>query len=871
MGLFSGNTKSLPLDSREQFGVPASSIDTNEQARPVPVIYGRRRVGVTFLGQRFNVDYETEEEKKAGERRTYYCSYAALVCMGGRAPVDSLDEIYLDRRKVWPAEGEAGITRDTVTDKVVAIRVTNQGANYSAAATINIAGGSAQARPILKDGKIVEVIVTAQGSGFNPNSPPSVSAIDLAGSGASFQAIIGSETYTDVTIPDYGSWRFYWGCEEADYDPLLLTLSADTGRNPDGVLDGNPIEEHPAYVGQSYIVAIRQLLGMSRTLVPNVEVVVSRYPLLSWQEQASSNVLSDCNAITVIEDAMQEPRYGLGVADARLDTEGLNLTAVALGSVGISPLIDQVEDFRKFLTKRLEYFDGFATSTNDGKFTIGLIREYDCIENDPSTPYYDETCLTEPPSLRPASWDETHNMIWVKFTNRQLHYGPDARPANNAASLQITGEPSPLVLERPDFTRADLADIYARAAAQIEGLPKHSGILRVRKSKLQGLQVGGVFRLSWNHYELCWLQCRCIEISWTDPYKPEVEVEFELDRGYLSQQTYAAPIYTQPTPPVVDPVDAEIATVIELPYLFETGERPMLAALASRASKKTERAKVWHYRDGSSQNLLEIRSFAYGGVLSAALTPSSSGPVLVSLTGADNVLPDSISSLDTSQDEWLMLIGDEIFSLGTATLTDAETHSYSVTVARERFDTKRLDHALNAEVFIISRKAMKGCTFRTWKQYEGGETADFKIQTVTLGNPTPIDDIAFDTVTFSNRAMRHWKPRNLAVNGTNWWSGPTYSTGQNIQITWDPNNRAAPRGWEGDLPDIWYLEIRSMADAVLRTYTFAPADNNHTITNAALVSILGSETSFKVRIYAKSGTSVVLDSRYYDEATVTKV
>lgn len=905
MSFLSGSTKSYSQPEQKPLGLDSRKLATNEQARPVPVVYGAAAAGITFLSQAFHQVADAQTEEIGKEDRVvgyhYSCCFAALVCQG---PVDRLDWIRFDDEQVWPAAGDPGKVRDTTVDKVVRIRVIAQGSGYTSDSVLSFdgAGAGAAARLVVKSGKIVEVIVTAQGSGYNPAAPPTATA--SIGSGATFQVLIGSETHTDVTITFQSrtfSWRFYWGMEATDYDDLLLTLSPDTGRNPpplsaaSGVIPPNEPENHPAYAGQCYFVANSHYLGYNKTSIQQITLGVSRFPKQAWMESLDTpvNVSGDCNPVAAIAEDLQNARYGLGVIDARLGTVEMDKVAQKLASegIGISPVVTKTTSFREHLTSLLEYFDGFHYTDELGRLSLGLIRSADCQVDDPPSfedwtgevfvpPHFDEESLVEVPKLDPMSWEDTLNFVYVTFTNRNNGYKEDAVGAPNRANFQITGEPSAQTLQRPFFTRPDLADSYARAMVQVLGLPKRSGRLVVRKSRLQSLTVGGIFKLSYGHHGLCYLLCRATEIRMSDPYRPEVEIGFEVDRGYMAQHTYQAPVYVAPEP-IVQPVEAIAQKLlVELPYVEETGGTiPRVLFLVTRPTNMTTGFTLHLVEGSQAKPVKSSQNFAYHGTLDANYDHSATGDLTVSLDGVDTTLP-NIVNVDAFTDAWLLFVGDEIMTITHATLVSSLTHTYDLTVARERWDTKRLDHVAGAGVFILPRTKVASCVLSgkvATQPWNDGDSASFKVQPSVLGSGQDIAEIDADSITFTDRAKRWWKPRDLTVNGTVWHEGPaSYSSGQDLAVSW---TRVSPLGqnvWGPNMTDLWVVELRDTADTVRGTKMFSADAYQCTWTNAELINLLGGQVSCKVRIYASQsqiGTSSGADllSRHYDEIEVTKV
>lgn len=97
-----GTTDYAPPEDPSLFGVKPEKVSTNEAARILPWFAGTRWMGVTWVGDVFNVrttDVKREvgkDEKTVGHN--YYTSFAALVSNG---EVDKITEIKFDDLTVW--------------------------------------------------------------------------------------------------------------------------------------------------------------------------------------------------------------------------------------------------------------------------------------------------------------------------------------------------------------------------------------------------------------------------------------------------------------------------------------------------------------------------------------------------------------------------------------------------------------------------------------------------------------------------------------------------------------------------------------------------------------------------------------------------
>lgn len=113
-----GSSKAALPEKPKLFGAPQEMVDTNEGARVIPFFCGTRWLGVTWLGDAFNVK-TTPVKKKVGKKKTiigydYYASFAGLIALG---PGDLLSEIHFDDDIVW----EGSVARGAESSVLISV------------------------------------------------------------------------------------------------------------------------------------------------------------------------------------------------------------------------------------------------------------------------------------------------------------------------------------------------------------------------------------------------------------------------------------------------------------------------------------------------------------------------------------------------------------------------------------------------------------------------------------------------------------------------------------------------------------------------------------------------------------------------------
>jgi hypothetical protein len=791
---FSSGSVNYPSSEPKLAGMSSQRLATAEQGRPLPVFWGQRRIGLTFISAPFNqvVEPVTQTVSKKEDPITvgynYYCDFAALLCHG---PVDRVVGVYLDDELVWSGD------------------------------------------------------VSRSGTSHN------------------------------LTIDGYGTLALYWGTEAQGIDLELAKLSASSGERS----EANAVEEHPAYKGQCYVVARQFFLGYQRTQVPNIELVLARYPTSSWLTGAD-NIGNDASIPRIVVDALTHPRYGLGLPDTtdtfyRAGIQAVQTALIAEG-VGLSPIIDRVQSCQDWLIELLDYFDLFYASTPGGQLTMGMIRAVPC--NDPEDiPTIDETCLTDPPEINVESIDQTSNEVRLSFTNADAGYQEDSLTAVSQGNLQSLGTPSQTSMQRPWITSPAVADRVARSAVKAFALPKVTGTLRVLRSKLQGLTLGSGFYLSYSHYSLCWMHCRVTAVNWPDPHSPEAVLTFEEDRGFANSGYYTPPAYTPPQKPANEPEPITSIRIVECPYYHATvkvhAATPYPLILAARPTKLTNSAVIWAVKwEDTWARAGMLTSWADHGTLDDVISVSSNGPITITVDSVDDLETD-VHAQSPWKYDWIAFVGNEI--LGIDSVTPLGNGKYSLGITREGMDTVRAAHAIGSDVFIIRCEHVPGAVAKMDAfNKKPGDTLQLRIQPSVgkqfLGN----DEMTTQTLAFAQRTARPWPPKSL--------SGPASYTGaeSGIAITWQPVNREGGTSFEPSYNDnpYWCMDVRAasapwswinpVTGQVLYFEKMLSTTATRTIEMSQLLARLGGAVSFKVRMWAQMKD---FTSANFTEITVNKV
>lgn len=506
-----------PSRDRTPLNVQTYRASSNESAKPVPYFCGKQRFALNFISDVFDEEAvpvtQTVGKQKSRTGYNYYASFAALACHG---VVYGVYDILLNGDSVYA---------ENTTIRIISL---TQVGNLATATTKNAHGLTSGLQVLIIGVEQLEylgtkTITVTDTTHFtfpitgNPKSPATTPGNGKITCRVKLDPILRDEEhpdYVDITIPDYGVVRLYWGTETQTPDEYLQTSGV----------------AHPAYRGLCYAVFNRLFLGFNQTNVQNVEVILARYPTTAWLEARIIN--DDANLVSIVADLLQHPRAGMGLPDARIDTTLMLATADALDdeAIGFSPLITRDQELRQALNLALEYVDAFPVFDEDGALGLELVRP-------PAggLPEIVDADLAAKPTFDLEDWSVTKNETRISFTNRLLDYKEDALGRPDTGARIITGEASSQTVDRMWVTDEVLAGRLQKAAQRSAALPNLSGRMRLRKTDtlFAALAPGNQFTIAYSGRDLSNLVFRVDKRTVSDPARPEFDIQFHADRSYL--------------------------------------------------------------------------------------------------------------------------------------------------------------------------------------------------------------------------------------------------------------------------------------------------------------------------------------------------
>ncbi len=675
----------------------------------------------------------------------------------------------------------------------------------------------------------------------------------------------GVTDYADLTIRNQlgglDRARIYWGTEAQGADPTLATSP----------------NQHPYYRGFCYIVFKDLWLGYNQTNVQNIEVVVGRWPQPSWLTPAAQ-LNGECNPIAFLGDLAQHPRAGLQLNDAFLDTTVLNASATRLRDEAFvfSPFLNRAQEFKQVLLQSCEHFDGFAIGTTEGKFAVKLTRPPAVTDVLPVVELAD---MASRPEFSPEDWSTVQTQATVNYTNAKIGLQSDSTPVwRDGAARLINNGVDPLVMERPWITNDKVAKEVAKAAGQLSALPSCPGKVKLfKKGTLwDDLQPGALFKFDYPQRTVAAMIFRVTERRQSNPAKPQFDISFIADFSYLYPAvggiTALPDAGNREEAPA--PADFQFVRIVELPLALCPSGKLSLAVLAARSQTTLAGFNVFLARNVNDEvldsyvQLETVMRFAQHGILAEEFLVTrpmidQAIGLVVQLDGVDLSLPEQ-TLFDAFSDTYLIFIDGEIFSMISAEIISE--HTYRIYVVRSRFATARETHGVGSDVFIVAKSAI---TALQHPQLAVNNSSTLKLQPFSKEAFIDLADVEPRELFITGFMFEQFLPANLRVNGM--LNESTYAAGGEVVIKWtltDPGREL----YEPHLYKRYtYFEFYDTSVSLLARYVAPEGVDTLTLSNAALIALLGGEVDFQVVAGTKISTDLF---DYYTNAVennVTKV
>ena len=397
---------------------------------------------------------------------------------------------------------------------------------------------------------------------------------------------------------DLGSTRFYWGSATQNVDSLLNSMLIDYGSGPVSV----PVPPH-RYVG--YTVQNDVSFGEQPSppnLVYEIECRTSGLTL------SAHTIDGDAIGPEAMYEALTNNFFGLGLSASDINTASfVDASEVAITEgLGVSFLIDELQDARKFFGRMNWYMDSFMHLDSESKVAITMTRK----TSTAGLIVIDEDDLLEEPLPENEGMGETWNVTNLSFTDRENDYEEAIEPFNNAHNLAVRQRIVKKEVNAPWITKRAVAKIVAKREGIKAGIPQMPYKLKLLPSH-KTMRVGDRFKLSYSKLGISEVVVRIHKITLPTRKNPQVEVEVLEDYTRDPQYDYAIPadVFTQPAEVDADGNSAyELASTTPrlsaLPSGLKNGLLDGFLCAAERPTSLTDRLSIYFTHNPAARNYI---------------------------------------------------------------------------------------------------------------------------------------------------------------------------------------------------------------------------------------------------------------------------
>lgn len=522
------------------------------------------------------------------------------------------------------------------------------------------------------------------------------------------------------------------------------TLIAGTGR------------DQPAYRGICWALWENIDLGSGQTTIPSLSLELGqRAPDIG--AYSDLNTTDDfrkygVNPFAAIYGFATEPKGGLGDDGSIFDPAHWGAQAAALEATGIGqrtgaevhchPMLSQAQDAATFFSNILSYVDGFIHPEGDA-LKVGWFPHAAPAVG--SLPEIVEGDLDGKPSgngFGDASAGPSE--VVVIFHDQERRYMDSPASASAPANLETGLVATPLRKERPFIHDKDQAAIVAAELAAEAGAGSDDGVnLSILKSRaVDGtgapLMPGALLNWDYGPHSRD-LVCRVVSRRMRAGSASDVLTVIRERGAY--PRPYVAPVDARVLP--VDDLPGEInpadVRLWFLPSGLNNGTR-QVAPLVNRAKRTIYRADLHLSPSGAApwEIVLDSRFFAAKCAVDTAGITAASAIVRVSSTSVDFARMAAQSTVAQTDDTLLLLIGDEVMSVGS--ITTVAPGIYDLALLRGRQGTTASAHAIADVAWLFYRSELQASAHAEFHNVRDGlgaysaaiATKRFKIALFTI-------------------------------------------------------------------------------------------------------------------------------------------
>lgn len=679
--------QSTPTQQPEVANIQDQQLSTNQQAVPVPAVWGTRKVALTWIAPILNIyTYDIEsDQKKGGNQKGYGGGLAGAFGFGQH---HSLIGIIKDGKSIWPIAGVWALGHTIDHTKLYL---------YNAV-----------------------VWRSLDGANYTSTTDNAPDGINGAAHWTEYEFVASGDFDTINTV--FGAVTIFWGTPTQTVPALLQST-------------GNTLKQaHPDYKNVGYVAAPKFVFGSGRPSSPDLGVVIRRAPQQTVVTGGPAGLTDgQANIAAVIAEILTGENF-LGVDASMVDATSFQTTANLLQAqasiTGVSPLLDTQRPFRDVMQDLLDTVDAYLRFNPSTKqIELGLYAH-----GAPPAAYTTLNIkdLAAPLKMKPVAWSKAVSRCAINYADRAFAFSTVSESATSPALYTAIGEVRTQSIDRPMVTRRAQARALAAEWLRSYGKPPQTGTVSVRREKGWACRPGSYVQLpvqlepnDANVFKFFRVTKRTI------PKDGPMTLEVQGENGL-------APVPYTPGVPAILGIDDSVpavpnARIVEVPSQL-TGAVGEVIALAERPDTVTKGFDVYFDTNTGSYNKLgTMGGWAMLGVLrTGVLTTDTTIDITVSAQADTSLAGISPGALAANDDSLLCVLIQtdlsgqicedafgfpiyEVCSISAQTLVSGS--DYNLTVLRGRRGTSKKAFSVDgtgisgagpAEVWIIERDFVTG-------------------------------------------------------------------------------------------------------------------------------------------------------------------
>jgi hypothetical protein len=509
----------------------------------------------------------------------------------------------------------------------------------------------------------------------------------------------------------------------------------------------------------------------------------------------------DANLVEVLHDLYTNDWANLGIDPAKIDTASWVAAAETCFDEGNggSLEINNPTDGKDLSQQILNQLNGIVyEDPQTGLIMLKLIRNDYTVG---ALPVYSESEVIEVTNFTKKLWNETRNLVRVKYTDRDNGYAQDAIAiATDLANVRFQGRQNPSEARFPACYTAGLANTLAARELSNLNVPLFQVELLVNRTA-STLRPGDVFVFSSPSRGITQLVLRARKFGLGSLEDGSISVHCVQDEFAVDATVIGAPTPSLNEVPITPVTEPTVFSIIEYPYFLTRASGYDLAdtntaigAFVQAPSATSLTYDVWNTFidvDTTDVEVLTGAGYSSYGTLAADIgqwddfaTGEMTSLVVNGFVGDADLLADTFTESETRRGYGLFLIDDEFFAFTSAVDNLDGTHTLS-SVRRAFIDTKYAAHTAGAKVWFpdgqdeVFNDLFTGVVDTTFK---------FNFVDRSLVGTSGLDGSTANTYIGKQRPLAPLRPANITIDASR-AVDPVVNVGDVITIAWNARNK----------------------------------------------------------------------------------